>query len=421
MDTITIENISKCYRISASDAEDAPGFSPREFLRGLRRRKNSEEPPSENKRVKELWALRNISLKVQPGILGVIGPNGAGKSTLLKVIARVTAPTEGRIVGSGRVVSLLDMGAGFNPDLSARDNVFMQAALNGFTHAQAQARFDEIIKFAEMEEFVNSPLKFYSSGMYLRLAFSVAINMQPRILLADEILAVGDVAFQARCMQRIEEMGHGKEALTILFVSHDMDAIMRVCDRVIWIEEGRLVKDGDPEEVVTEYQNTAWSRLDATTSGKGRTANRWAEIMSVRVLSADGKEVGAPALEEPCRMRIRFRTNRGRLSVRCAVDVRARGQLLFRSVDQDFRELPVGGVYDAILTVPEEFLAEINYTVGVTLVILRDGKEYVLTNHKALAFMVYSSDVNKVGVKVEKKALIAPQFEWSVQKADHVR
>ena len=198
MDTLTIENISKCYRISASDAEDAPGFSPREFLRGLQRRKNAEEPPSENKRVKELWALRNISLKVQPGILGVIGPNGAGKSTLLKVIARVTAPTEGRIVGSGRVVSLLDMGAGFNPDLSARDNVFMQAALNGFTRAQAQARFDEIIKFAEMEEFVNSPLKFYSSGMYLRLAFSVAINMQPRILLADEILAVGDVAFQAR-------------------------------------------------------------------------------------------------------------------------------------------------------------------------------------------------------------------------------
>jgi len=283
----------------------------------------------------EFDAIRDIDFTVNPGtVLGLLGNNGSGKSTLLKCIARTIEPTSGHLRREGSLAALLELGAGFHPELTGRENVFLAGSIMGHTRRTIGAVFDEIVAFAELEEFIDNQVKHYSSGMYARLGFALAVSMEPDILLIDEILAVGDVAFQARCMQRIEEMGHGKEALTILFVSHDMDAIMRVCDRVIWIEEGRLVKDGDPEEVVTEYQNTAWSRLDATTSGKGRTANRWAEIMSVRVLSADGKEVGAPALEEPCRMRIRFRTNRGRLSVRCAVDVRARGQLLFRSVDK---------------------------------------------------------------------------------------
>ena len=418
MNNLTIENISKCYYISKGGSEPASpgGYSPRQIVRRIRNRMNGVAEAVVQGSKKEFWALKDVNLQVAPGtILGVIGANGAGKTTLLKVIARVTQPTTGRVIGVGRVVSLLELGAGFDPEQPARENVIMNAALNGFSRHEALRRFDEIIEFAEMREFVEQPLKYYSSGMYLRLAFSVAVNMQPRILLADEILAVGDVAFQERCLERVEQMG--KQGLTVLFVSHDMEAIMRVCNRVVWFDRGQVVKDGDPEEVVTEYQNAAWTRADTPTSEKGRSSNRWAEIMSVRVVSAAGKEVGAPAVNEPFFLRIRFRTNRGRLGVKCAVDLTARKQLLFRAIDADFRDIPESGVYDAFLKMPADFLSDMNYQAGVTLVILRDGKEYVIVNYNALSFMAYSSDEKKVA-RTQREGLISPKLEWAIDRVD---
>ena len=177
-------------------------------------------------------ALRNVSFEVAPGtILGIIGANGAGKSTLLKIIARVTRPTEGRVIGSGRVVSLLELGAGFNPDFSAHDNILMNAAMHGIPRREVLDRMDEIIQFAELEDYLDNPLRQYSSGMYLRLAFSVAINMRPDILLADEILAVGDMAFQERCLERVAL--EAERGLTVLFVSHDLSALSRLCHRIL--------------------------------------------------------------------------------------------------------------------------------------------------------------------------------------------
>ena len=416
MNNLTFENLGKCYIVANSTPEEAGRFS--ELMKDLRnrfRRSNGEAVVTSN--VKEFWALRNVSLQVAPGtILGVIGANGAGKTTLLKLIARVTPPTVGRVVGVGRVVSLLELGAGFNDEVPALENVLMNAALNGFSKAEAMACYDQIIDWAELREYMDRPLKFYSSGMYLRLAFSVAVNMQPRILLADEILAVGDIAFQERCLEKVEQMG--REGLTVLFVSHDMDAIMRVCNRVIWIDKGEVIKDGDPEEVVTEYQNASWLRADVARSEKGRTANRYAEIMSVRVVSAAGKEVGAPVINEPSFLRIRFRTHRGRLFVRCGVDLHVRRELIFRAVDQEFRELETEGVYDAFLKIPAHLLSDINYTAGVTLDILRDGKEYILVNYNAISFMAYSSDEGKVA-RTQRTGLISPRLEWSIEKVDN--
>src|SRR4029450_5425634 len=205
---------------------------------------------------RDLWALRHVSFTAPEGtVLGVIGPNGAGKSTLLKIIARVTRPPEGRGAGVGRVVSLIELGAGFNPDFSATDNVLMNAAMHGIARREALERMDDIIQVAERDDFADNPLRQYSSGMYLRLAFSVAINMQPDILLADEILAVGDMSFQERCLQRVEEAGAA--GMTVLFVSHDMASIQRLCNRVIWLDAGRVVRDGDPAEVVGAYEQSA--------------------------------------------------------------------------------------------------------------------------------------------------------------------
>ena len=196
----------------------------------------------------EVWALKDVSFDVEHGtVLGVIGGNGAGKTTLLKVISKVIAPTTGRIKGKGRVVSLLELGAGFDDEATARENIFMNAAINGIPRAVALERFKDIIDFAEIEEFVDTPLQYFSSGMYLRLAFSVAINMQPSILLADEILAVGDMSFQERCLQRVRELSK-ESGLTVLFVSHDMEAVSRICDRVIWVKDGTLHRAGESEE-----------------------------------------------------------------------------------------------------------------------------------------------------------------------------
>ena len=413
MNNLTFENLGKCYYVENSNPDGTPRSSAREWLTNLRNRfKGNSDPPVSN--VREFWALRNVSLTVAPGtILGVIGANGAGKTTLLRLIARITPPTVGRVIGVGRVVSLLELGAGFNPEVPALENVLMNAALNGFSKHEAMARYDQIIDWAELREFADRPLKFFSSGMYLRLAFSVAVNMQPRILLADEILAVGDISFQERCLERVEQMG--KDGLTVLFVSHDMDAIMRVCNRVIWIDKGEVVKEGDPEEVVTEYQNASWLRADVARSEKGRTANRYAEMLSVRIVSPDGREVGAPAMNEPFFLRIRFRTHRGRLFVRCGADLHVRRELIFRAVDEEYRELDTEGVYDAFMKIPANLLSDMNYTAGVTLDILRDGKEYILVNYNAISFMAYSSDETKVARKY-RSGLISPRLEWSIEK-----
>ena len=229
---------------------------------------------------KDLWALRHVSFAIpRSTILGVIGANGAGKSTLLKIIARVTRPTEGRVAGVGRVVSLLELGAGFNPDFSAQDNIMMNAAMHGISRREVLDRMADIIRFAELDEFLDNPLRQYSSGMYLRLAFSVAINMQPDILLADEILAVGDIAFQERCLQRVAE--ESERGLTVLFVSHDMSAVSRLCHRVIWLDKGEMVQDGDPEAVIAEYEEAALRgrSRDITFGGRaGRHVNVVAEI-----------------------------------------------------------------------------------------------------------------------------------------------
>ena len=336
--------------------------------------------------------MRDASFRVEPGtVLGVIGPNGAGKTTLLKILARVITPTTGRVVGEGRVVSLLELGAGFDPDLSARDNILMNAAILGVTRAEAHRRIPEILAFAEVEQFVASPLKHYSSGMYLRLAFSVVINMNPRILLADEILAVGDAAFQERCQQKVAELA--KQGLTVLFVSHDMDAILRICNRVIWLHSGNVRREGDPEEVVDDYQNAVWSQADIASSERGRRSNRFAEILSVRLVSGTGKDLGGAPSSEDVFVKVRIRTTNSRLLLRCAMDLSSKGQLIFRATDEHVRELPEPGDYEALAKIPRNLLAELPYAVTISCTFKRanETKEYPLVIYNALSFIAYAT------------------------------
>lgn len=236
---IEFRNVTKHFRLQE-------GQSLREFLPLLFRRKAYSEP---------FYALRDVSFTIDRGeVVGVVGRNGSGKSTLLKLIAGVTAPSEGEVRVLGRVSPLIELGAGFHPDLTGRENIQMNASILGMSAKEIQARFDEIVDFAELHEFVDTPVKRYSSGMYMRLGFSVAVHANPEILLVDEVLSVGDAYFQEKCLMRMEEFK--KQGVTIVVVSHSMDLVREFCDRVLIIDHGRLLDDGPAGAMVAEYLET---------------------------------------------------------------------------------------------------------------------------------------------------------------------
>jgi lipopolysaccharide transport system ATP-binding protein len=248
MNVVAARGVSKLYRLG-HDVSAYPTL--RDALVGRVKRALSRDPAPPASR-ERLWALRDVSFDVEEGeVLGIIGKNGAGKSTLLKVLSRITPPTEGRITLHGRVGSLLEVGTGFHPELTGRENIALSAAILGMSRVEIRRKFDDIVAFAEVERFIDTPVKHYSSGMYLRLAFAVAAHIEPEILVVDEVLAVGDAAFQRKCLGRMSEVA--SRGRTILFVSHNMAAIRTLCGRAIWIDEGQLRMNGPAPEVIDAY------------------------------------------------------------------------------------------------------------------------------------------------------------------------
>lgn len=248
--SIRVDGVGKRYNIKTSE-ERVASFS--EMLGRMASNPLKRSSSVSNAGGKgEFWALRDVSFEVRPGeVIGVIGGNGAGKSTLLKILSRITDPTEGEIELRGRIGSLLEVGTGFHPELSGRENIFLNGAMLGMRRQEIQHRFDEIVAFAEIDRFLDTPVKRYSSGMYTRLAFAVAAHLQPDILLVDEVLAVGDAAFQRKCLGRMGDLA--REGRTIFFVSHNMRAINRLCSRALWLDHGRLVDDGDTNRILGRY------------------------------------------------------------------------------------------------------------------------------------------------------------------------
>jgi len=241
---ISIQNIGKCYQIYAKPQDRLKQYILPRLSKLLRK--------IPGKYFREFWALQNVSFEVKKGeTVGIIGRNGSGKSTLLQIICGTITPSSGQIFTSGRIAALLELGAGFNPEFTGRENVYMNAAILGLTHAEIDARLDDILAFADIGEFVDQPVKVYSSGMYVRLAFSVAVNVSPQILIVDEALSVGDLAFQNKCILKIKELRD--QGTTLLFVAHDLSILQMICDRVIWLQHGEIVAIGDSVNVCQEY------------------------------------------------------------------------------------------------------------------------------------------------------------------------
>jgi len=302
MVAVQFDNVSKKFTLRH---ERARSFQEA-VLAFLRGRNNSRE---------ELWALKDVSFAVERGkTLGIIGPNGSGKSTILKLISRILEPTSGRIDVHGRVSALIELGAGFHPDLTARENIFLNGSLLGFSRKEMKAKFESIVEFSELEKFIDVPIKHFSSGMHMRLGFAVAIHVDPDILLIDEILAVGDQAFQNKCLAKIAELKN--QGVTILFVSHDLEAVRNLCTSAIWLENGAIQEMGTVDRVIDCYLNSVTADTEERLN-RGRRIeddeNRWGsgevEITEVKFLDAQGRERRAFKTGEKMVVRLKYQAH----------------------------------------------------------------------------------------------------------------
>lgn len=304
---ISIQNVSKAYRLGVIGHGTL-----REDLQSWWAKVRGKEDPNKIIGSKEaiegdtLWALRDVSFDVEQGsVWGIIGANGAGKSTLLKILSRVTAPTSGQIKVRGRVASLLEVGTGFHPELTGRENIFLNGAILGMTKAEVRKKFDEIVAFSEIEKFIDTPVKRYSSGMYVRLAFAVAAHLDPEILVVDEVLAVGDAAFQKKCLGKMGAVA--KEGRTVLFVSHNMGAVRNLCEQALVFRNGRILSVGTAGEQVSVYLRDTEQRAEADiATRKDRSGDGRVRLTSIRVKDALTGGVGTVCAGNPTEFAFSF-------------------------------------------------------------------------------------------------------------------
>jgi len=418
---IEAEGISKRYRIGQMQA--AYGTLRDSLVRSTARLTGREAPPERQ----EIWALRDVSFSVREGeVLGLIGRNGAGKSTLLKILTRITTPTAGQAVIRGRVGSLLEVGTGFNPELTGRENVFLNGAILGMKRREIQRKLPDIVEFSGIDKFLDTPVKRYSSGMHVRLAFAVAAHLEPEILLVDEVLAVGDAEFQQRCLGRMEAFsGTGR---TVVFVSHNMQTINQLCERVIWIDDGSIMDDGDPSEVVTNYLHSASYATGAHISfpdDESAPGDELARLLSVRVVDSEGNLVETSDVREPVGIEIRYRLLRSGPPVFAKIRVvEPRGSAAFNALDvaRQADESSEPGVYASTAWIPANLLTEGTTKVDVAICTLRAPKLHQRAQrYEAVSFTVFDpgdGDSARGRFTGQLSGAVRPLLEWSVDRIE---
>ena len=359
-----------------------------------------------------LWALRDLSVDIQRGeVVGVIGRNGAGKSTLLKILSRVTDPSEGRAEIRGRLGSLLEVATGFHPELTGRENIFLNGAILGMTRREIQRKFDEIVAFSDVERFLDTPVKRYSTGMYLRLAFSVAAHLEPEILLVDEVLAVGDHQFQAKCLGKMGQVA--SEGRTVLFVSHSMGAIAALTKTAIVLQQGRLVFHGPTSAAIEHYTRLNAAQDEQQFSPRGRSGTGRSRVLDARILDHRGRPSRMVAFGRPFSIALDYETTRA-TAVRAAITmVSAFGVELFTTHSDDLEPLTLRGQGRAICQVDPNYLAPGHYSLRITLYDLIWEQDDRI--EQALDFEVSMLESAPSGLASERAGLFKLPLAWRLE------
>ncbi|CAN5153659.1 ABC transporter ATP-binding protein [soil metagenome] len=418
---IRTEGLGKKYRLGATlpnkgatlrEAISDGALRAARSLTGQRGDKAKAKRPADS-----FWALRDVSMEIRTGeVVGLIGPNGAGKSTLLKILSRITAPTVGHGEIHGRVGSLLEVGTGFHQELTGRENILLNGAILGMTKREIERKFDEIVAFAEVEQFIDTPVKRYSSGMFLRLAFAVAAHLEPEVLIVDEVLAVGDAAFQRKCLGKMSDVaGEGR---TVVFVSHNMDAVQRLCTRAIMLRHGRVAEEGAVQNVVLGYLSSAQSRgapsqwIDLASSS--RTGTGEIRFSAARYSSLNPAHGFLPYPFGPLEIEIAVRAPRALVVQSFAVTLRTQGGT--KLVNADTRSQGTStqlnpGLNRISLRIDELFLAPGVYVVSFWAA-PAVGKPYDYVE-AAFELEVIAADVAGFGSTPPDSGVVASRFEFS--------
>lgn len=418
---IKVENLSKAYQLG----QFSTGTLSRDIERAWAQLRGKEDPflkiGETNDRTSKgesniIWSLKDINFEVEQGqAVGIIGRNGAGKSTLLKVLSRVTSPTRGNVKIKGRVASLLEVGTGFHPELTGRENIFLNGAILGMRKYEIKRKFDEIVDFAGVERYVDTPVKRYSSGMYVRLAFAVAAYLESEILIVDEVLAVGDAEFQKKCIGKMGEVSKG-EGRTVLFVSHNMNAVRSLCDDAILINNGRLSFQGTSRDVVDEYIKIP---IESNSNGVFRKERRGIqpiEILEVRMLSKSGASSNTFDFDDVIGVQVEYAVNCRVISSSLTMHISDQNQIIYGSYDTDFdlKELSErhSGVFRKTIEMPLHSFKEGKYylTIGAGM----PNSETYEEHHNCISFEVImrNRDDSFLSYAKKREGVIPLMVKW---------
>jgi lipopolysaccharide transport system ATP-binding protein len=416
---LQVDHVSKRYRIRQEEISTEAQLTVMGRLRRLR-------PPR-----RDFWALRDVSFEVQRGeSLGIIGPNGAGKSTILKLLSNITTPTSGEITINGRLSALIEVGSGFHPELTGRENIFLSGSILGMRRREIAAKLNSIVDFAGLSQFLDVPVKRYSSGMYVRLGFSIAAHLEPDILLLDEVLAVGDAAFQAKCLARVKDLE--RAGTTIVFISHDLNAVERVCNRVMLMQQGQIESMGSPQEVIAQYKRAGVSSIATGPRGLGperkwqdlaaAPSNGIVRLRSVRVCTEDGRTAPAIDIRHPVGIELVYDVLKpGHILVPNYHFYNEEQLLLFtvQEVGPEWRQRPRPvGQYVTSAWIPGNFLSEGGLTVDVAVSSHIPSAAVHVLAEDAVAFRINDSlekDSARGDYTGPMPGVIRPLVEWATR------
>lgn len=416
---IKVDNISKRYTIGKKESYGSLREEIMGKITSLFKRGSDEDEDAET----TIWALKDVSFEVKEGeVMGIIGRNGAGKSTLLKILSRITTPTSGQITMRGRVASLLEVGSGFHPELTGRENILLNGALLGMSRAEIKDKFDEIVAFSEIEKFLDTPVKRYSSGMYVRLAFAVAAHLEPEILIVDEVLAVGDIEFQKKCLGKMGDVARGGR--TVLFVSHNMGAVQNLCERVLLLDKGFVVTDGASADTLEKYLSLGMTREGQRLwpdikEAPGSDAVR---MRSVTVLDKDRNACTVFDVRDPVSISMEFWVLKEQGCIAASFHFNnQRGELICMSFDHSMFSFEGDkhlspGLYEATCHIPGDFL---NNGLVFVMAALTTVSEVHAIEKDVVSFTVGDA-MDPAGVRGEYKrewpaAVVRPRLEWTVE------